>query len=85
MYQESHSALKNINKITVQTIHDNGACYGMSKCAEIISEHDKVVRGEGLHVLEERIKTMDPYENEVYKFWEFNRLMVSKQKWCLKK
>ena len=40
MYQESHSALKNINKITVQTIHDNGACYGMSKCEEIIFEHD---------------------------------------------
>ena len=27
-----------------------------------------MVRGEGLEVLEERIKTMDPNENEIYKF-----------------
>ena len=31
-------------------------------------EHGKMVRGEGLPVLEERMKTMDPDENEIYKF-----------------
>ena len=52
----------------VQASHDTGACYGVSKCAEIIFEHGKVVRGEGLQVLEERMKTMDPDETEIYKF-----------------
>ena len=52
----------------VQASHDTGACYGVSKCAEIIFEHGTVVRGEGLQVLEERMKTMDPDETEIYKF-----------------
>ena len=31
-------------------------------------ERGKMVKGEGLPVLEERMKTMDPDENEIYKF-----------------
>ena len=31
-------------------------------------ERGKMVRGEGLEVLEERMKTMDPDKNEIYKF-----------------
>ena len=31
-------------------------------------ERGKMVRGEGLEGLEERMKTMDPDENEIYKF-----------------
>ena len=58
VYQESHNALKNVSEIIVQASHDTGACYGMSKCAEIIFEHGQMVRGEGLHMLEERMKTM---------------------------
>ena len=68
VYQESHNALKNFNKIIVQASHDTGACYRQSKCAEIILDHCKMVREEGLQVLEERMKTMDPDENEIYKF-----------------
>ena len=68
VYQESHNALKNVNEIIVQANHDTGACYGVSKCVEIIIEHDKLVRGEGLQVLEERTKTMDSDENEINKF-----------------
>ena len=67
VYQESHNVLKNVNEIIVQASHDTGACYGVSKCVEIIFEHGKMVRAEGLQVLEERMKTMDPYENEIYK------------------
>ena len=52
----------------VQASHDTGACYGVSKCAEVVLERGKMVRGEGLQVLEERMKTMDPDEMEVYKF-----------------
>ena len=66
LYQESHNVLKNGNEIIVQASHDTGACYGVSKCEEIIFELGKMVRGEGLQVLEERMKTMDPDENKVY-------------------
>ena len=57
-----------MNEIIVQASHDTGACYGVSKCAEIIYQNGKMVRGEGLQVLEERMKTMNPDENEIYKF-----------------
>ena len=52
----------------MQASHNTGACYGVAKCAEIVFEHGKMVRGEGLKVLEERMKTIDPDENEIYKF-----------------
>ena len=68
MYQESHEILRYVNEVIVQASHDTRACYGVSKCAKIVFESDKMVRGEGLVVLEERIKTMDPDENEIYKF-----------------
>lgn len=68
IYQESHNALKIVNEVIVQASHDTGACYGVSKCAEIIFKNGKMVRGEGLQVLEERMRTMDPDENQIYKF-----------------
>ena len=68
VYQESHKALEIVNDIIVQASHDTGACYGVSKCPEIIFKNGKMARGEGLQVLEERMKTMDPDENETYKF-----------------
>ena len=68
VYQESHNALETVNEMIVQASHDTGACYGVSKCAEIIFKNGKMVRGEGLQVLEERMRTMDPDENEIYKF-----------------
>ena len=37
-YQESHQKLKDVNEMLVQASHDTGACYGVSKCAEIIFE-----------------------------------------------
>ena len=64
VYQESHEALEIVNEIIVQASHDTGACYGVSKCAEIILKNGKMARGECLQVLEERMKTMDPDENE---------------------
>ena len=68
MYQESLNALKNLNEIIAQASHDIGACYGVSKCKGIIFEHGQIVRGESLQVLEEKMKTMDPDESEIYKF-----------------
>ena len=67
-YQESHQKLKDVNEMLVQASHDTGACYGVSKCAEIIFENGKMIKGEGLQVLEERMQTMDSDDNEIYKF-----------------
>ena len=47
---------------------DTGACYGVKKCAEIVFKNGKMVKGDGLAVLEERMKALDPEQNEVYKF-----------------
>ena len=54
--------------IIVQTSHDTGACFGVTTRAEIVFEHGKMVRGEELQVLEERMDSMDPDKNEIYKF-----------------
>ena len=67
-HQENHETLNDVNEIIVQASHDTGACYGVATCAEIVFEHGKMVRGQGLQVLEERIESMDPDENEIYKF-----------------
>ena len=42
----------------------------MSKCVEIVLEHGKMVRGEGLPVLDKWMETMDPDENEICKLLE---------------
>ena len=54
VYQESHEILRDVNEVIVQASHDTGACYRVSKCAEIVFERDKMVRGGGLEVLKER-------------------------------
>ena len=36
VYQESHEILRDVNDVIVQASHDNRACYGVSKCAEIV-------------------------------------------------
>jgi len=68
VYRENHIALKIVNEIIVKASHNTGACYGISKCTEIIFQNTKVTSGEGLPVLEQRMKTMKPIENEIYKF-----------------
>ena len=54
--------------VIVQASHDTGACYGVSKCVEIVFKRGKMARREELEILEERIKAIDPDGNEVYKF-----------------
>ena len=68
VYQESREIFKDVNEVTVQTSHDTGACCGVSKSAKIVFECSQMVRVEGLEILEERMKTMDPDENDIYKF-----------------
>ena len=53
--QESHEILRDVNEVIVQASHDIGACYGLSECTskcEIVFERGKMVRGEGLEILE---------------------------------
>ena len=45
VYQENHDRLKGVNEMIVQASHDTGACYGVEKCAEIVFEHGKMVKG----------------------------------------
>ena len=68
VYQEIHEILRNVNKVIVQASHNTEAYYRVSKFAEIEFECGKIVRGDGLQVLEERMRTMDLDENEIYKF-----------------
>ena len=67
VYQESHETLGDVNEVIVEASHNTGACYGVSKCSEIVFERGKMARGERLEILKERIKTMDPDKNEIYK------------------
>ena len=95
-YHESHEIIKEVNEIIVQTSIDTGACYGVTKCAGILFDRGKMVSGEGLPVLEERMKTMDPDENEIYKFLgveqadgiktkNVSKMKLSKEQRCLLK
>ena len=68
VYQESHEILRYVNEVIVQASHNTGACYGVSKCAEIEFELGKIVKGEGFEVLGERMKAIDSGDNEIYKF-----------------
>ena len=66
--QESHKTLKDVNEMIVQASNDTVACYGVARCAEVVFARGKMVKSEGLQVLNKRKKTIDADENEIYKF-----------------
>ena len=68
VYQENHQKLEVVNEIIVKVSKDTGACYGVKKCTEIVFKKDKMVKGIGLAVLQEKMKALDPSRNENYKF-----------------
>ena len=68
VYQKNRQKLEIPNETIVKASMDTGACYGVKKCAEIVFRKGKMVKGEGLPVLEEKLKALDPEKNEVYKF-----------------
>ena len=68
MYQENHRKLEIVNEMIMKASKDTGACYGVKKCAEFIFKNGKMVKAEGLTILKERMKALDPEQNEVYKF-----------------
>ena len=68
VYQQNHEKLKAVNETIVKASLDTGACYGVKKCAKIVFVRGKMVKAEGLDVLEEKMKTLDPAQTESYKF-----------------
>ena len=60
--------MKDINEMVVHANNDTGAYCGVAKCAKIVFEREKMVKGECLQMLNERMKTIDPDKNEIYKF-----------------
>ena len=63
-YREHHNSLETVNEIIVKASHDTGACYGVTKCAEVVFEHGKMVKGEVFDVLDEKMNALDPEANE---------------------
>ena len=57
-----------MNEMIVKASMDTGACYGVNKCAEIVFRKGKMIKGEGLSVLEEKMDALDPNKNEICKF-----------------
>ena len=55
-----------MNEMIVKASMDTGACYGVKKCAEIVFRNGKMIKGEGLDVLEEKMDALDPNKNEIY-------------------
>ena len=68
LYQKNHKRLEVVNEMIVQAGLETGACCGVSECGEIVFERGKMIKGERLPVLQERMKTIDPDDNETYKF-----------------
>ena len=65
-YQENQQKLEIANETIVKASMDTGACYGVKKCAEIVFKKGKMIKGEGLTVLEEKMEALDPNKNEIY-------------------
>ena len=57
--------------IIVQASLDMGACYEEKKCAENVFFRGKIVKKEGLDVLDKRMNSLYSYLNKSYKFLEY--------------
>ena len=68
MYQENHQKLEIANETIVKASMDTEVCYEVKKCTEIVFRKGKMVKGEGVPVLEEKMKALNPEKNDVYKF-----------------
>ena len=55
-------------KENVQVWKESMRKYGKKTWAEVVLKEGKMMKGERLEVLEEKMKTLDPDQNEVYKF-----------------
>ena len=60
-----------------------GASSGVPKCTEVVFERGKMVNGEGLQVLNQTMKSIDPDENEIYKFLGVEQADGLRRKKCI--
>ena len=60
VYQKNYARLEVANETIVQASLDTGA--------EIVFKRGKMIKGEGLSVIEEKMKALDPEQREIYKF-----------------
>ena len=68
IYQESHRKHEVVNEMIVKASMATGVCYGVKNCVEVIFTKGKIIKGEGLAVLEEKMDSLDPNKNEIYTF-----------------
>ena len=54
-------------KTNVRMSTNTGAVYDINKCAVMEIERGKVIKGEELYVINEKMNALDPENNEVYK------------------
>ena len=59
VYQESQKTLKDKNKMIVQASNNTSGCYRVAECVEVVFKIGKMVKGQGLQVLNERMKTIE--------------------------
>ena len=68
VYQENEEVLEMVNDTIVQASYDTGARYGVTKCAEAVFKGGNMVKGKGLNIMTEKMKSMDPDFGDYYKF-----------------
>ena len=66
-HQQNQQKLKMANEILLQASMGAGVIYGVKKCAEMVFKNGRIIKGERLQILQERMKTLDPNENKIYK------------------
>ena len=67
-YQQNHQKLKKANEILVQASMDTGAIYRLKNVLKLYLKNGRIIKAEGLQILQKRMKALDPNENEIYKF-----------------
>ena len=68
LYQENEEMLELVNDTIAQASYNTGARYGVKKCAEAVYKGENMIKGKGLDIMEEKMKSMDPDEGDFYKF-----------------
>ena len=68
LYQEDEESLELVHDTIVQASFDTGARYGVKKCAEVVFRKGVMVKGNGLSIMEDRMKSLDPDNGDYYKF-----------------
>ena len=68
MYEESHKRHEIVTEIIVNLSSDTEGCYGVENCAEVMFKDGKMIKGMGLDILQEKMRVLDPNENEIYRF-----------------